>query len=123
MELSQYNRYKTGWRNNIKKILSAHNSPKYNPISDGISQILNEDQAYKKFPISAINIGTTVGTNTLLERNGAKILLCVTKGFKDNFIIGNQKGRTSFRDIIKEKDPLYFKVYEIDEEYLKQEKF
>ena len=53
--------------NNIKKILSAQNSPKYNPISNGISQILNEDQAYKKFPISAINIGTTVGTNTLLK--------------------------------------------------------
>ena len=98
-----------------KKILSAQNSPKYNPISNGISQILNEDQAYKKFPISEINIGTTVGTNTLLERNGAKILLCVTKGFKDNFIIGNQKRENLFSRHHKRKDPLYFKVAEIDE--------
>ena len=109
--------------NNIKKNSICTNSPKYNPISNGISQILNEDQAYKKFPISKINIGTTVGTNTLLERNGAKILLCVTKGFKDNFIIGNQKGIISFSRHHKRKILFILRLQKLMKEYLKQVKF
>jgi 5-oxoprolinase (ATP-hydrolysing) len=34
-------------------------------------------------------MGTTVATNALLERKGAKTALIVTKGFKDILKIGN----------------------------------
>ncbi len=98
-----------------KKILSSQKSSNYNPISFGINQILNENKIYENFPISKINIGTTIGTNTLLERKGAKIILCVTKGFKDNFVIGNQKRDNLFSRHHERKEPLYLKVVEIDE--------
>ena len=98
-----------------KKILSRQKSYNYNPISSGINLILNENKMYENFPISKINIGTTIGTNTLLERKGAKILLCTTKGFKDNFIIGNQKRDNLFSRHHEREKPLYHKVIEIDE--------
>ena len=91
-----------------KKILSNQNSSFYNPISYGINKILIENKSFEKFPISKINTGTTVGTNTLLERKGAKILLIVTKGFKDNFIIGDQKRDNLFLRHHVRKKPLYF---------------
>ena len=34
--------------------------------------------------------GTTVGTNTLLERKGARVALVTTKGFEDTIEIGRQ---------------------------------
>lgn len=37
--------------------------------------------------------GTTVGTNALLERKGAKTGLLITKGFEDTLAIGRAKGR------------------------------
>ena len=47
------------------------------PIRHGIQLILKEIKSFKSFPISRINIGTTVGTNALLERKGAKAtILC-----------------------------------------------
>ena len=35
-------------------------------------------------------MGTTVGTNALLERKGAKVVVVVTQGFKDLLTVGNQ---------------------------------
>lgn len=35
-------------------------------------------------------MGTTVATNALLERKGAKMALIINKGFKDLLYIGNQ---------------------------------
>ena len=61
-----------------KKILSNDSSHNYNPIWNGINQILKENKIFSSYPISRINIGTTIGTNTLLERKGAKVLFCVT---------------------------------------------
>ena len=38
--------------------------------------------------------GTTVGTNALIERKGAKTGLLITKGFEDTIAIGRVKGRS-----------------------------
>ena len=35
-------------------------------------------------------MGTTVATNALLERNGQRIALVITEGFKDLLYIGSQ---------------------------------
>lgn len=40
--------------------------------------------------IGWIRMGTTVATNALLERQGERIALLVTKGFKDLLHIGTQ---------------------------------
>ena len=40
--------------------------------------------------IKSVRMGTTVGTNALLERKGAKVVVVVTRGFKDLLTVGNQ---------------------------------
>src|SRR5262249_19498700 len=40
--------------------------------------------------IGAVKMGTTVATNALLERKGARTVLVTTKGFRDAFKIGYQ---------------------------------
>ena len=58
-------------------------------VFDGISQLI------EKFGIDPEQIrffshGTTVATNTLIERKGVKSALVVTRGFKDVLQIGRQ---------------------------------
>jgi N-methylhydantoinase A/oxoprolinase/acetone carboxylase beta subunit len=52
-------------------------------------------------------MGTTVATNALLERKGAKIALLINEGFKDLLYIGNQ-ARPNIFDLVK---ILYFYQY------------
>ena len=58
----------------------------------------------------------------MLERKGAKVLFCVTKGFKDNFIIGNQKRDNLFARHHLRYKPLYHNIEEIDERISKSGK-
>ena len=48
--------------------------------------------------------GTTVGTNTLLQRKGARVAFVTTKGFEDSIEIGRQQ-RPKLYDFFFEKDP------------------
>ncbi len=68
-------------------------------------------------PLPAINLrlGTTKGTNALLERKGAKVTFIVTKGFKDLITIGSQQRPDLFALNVVKNPPLYFNVIEIDE--------
>jgi 5-oxoprolinase (ATP-hydrolysing) len=66
-------------------------------------------------PPIEMRLGTTRGTNALLERKGAKTLLAVTKGFKDLLYIGNQQRPSLFQLNIPEPGLLYAEVVEIDE--------
>jgi 5-oxoprolinase (ATP-hydrolysing) len=65
--------------------------------------------------IESIRMGTTVATNALLERKGEKIVMVVTKGFKDCLEIGNQSRPKIFDLAIRKPDVLYEKVVEIEE--------
>lgn len=70
-------------------------------IVSGIQHILQE----KKIDPDNINYlahGTTVATNALIEKKGAKLGLITTKGFKDLMEIGWQK-RPSLYDLLKPK--------------------
>jgi 5-oxoprolinase (ATP-hydrolysing) len=60
-------------------------------------------------------MGTTVATNALLERRGEPCALCITKGFKDLLVIGNQSRPDIFDLAIRVPDQLYTHVVEIDE--------
>lgn len=60
-------------------------------------------------------IGTTVATNALLERNGERVALLTTKGFKDLQLIGNQSRPKIFDLEIRRPELLYEYVDEVDE--------
>lgn len=49
--------------------------------------------------ISWIRMGTTVATNALLERKGARMALLINEGFRDLLFIGNQ-ARPNIFDLV-----------------------
>jgi 5-oxoprolinase (ATP-hydrolysing) len=65
--------------------------------------------------IGAIKMGTTVATNALLERKGARTLLLITKGFRDALRIGYQARPKIFARHIVKPEILYERVVEVDE--------
>ncbi len=67
------------------------------------------------FPQLEMRLGSTIGTNSLLERKGAKMTLLVTKGFKDILAIGNQQRPDIFSLHIKKPALLYENVIEVNE--------
>ena len=89
---------------------------------EGIRRIL-EDAAGRHIPSDAVDagliewirMGTTVATNALLERQGARCALAVTRGFGDILQIGNQDRPRIFDLEIKKYDLLYERAIEVDE--------
>lgn len=67
----------------IKKIPSVPQNPSF-AILEGIKEFLDYPS-----PFMIIH-GSTVATNALLERKGARIVLITTKGFEDILFIGRQ---------------------------------
>ena len=65
--------------------------------------------------VGSVKMGTTVATNALLERKGAKTLFLVTRGFADLLVIGDQTRPDIFALDIQRPDPLYARVVEVDE--------
>ena len=89
----------------IKKVLTSKNNVSYNPVIDGITKVKKAYNYFAHYPINEIKIGTTIATNALLERKGYKVLLIVTKGFQDNFVIGTQQRNKIFdRHHIRKKN-------------------
>jgi 5-oxoprolinase (ATP-hydrolysing) len=62
-----------------------------------------------------VRLGTTRGTNALLERKGAIVALVTTMGFADVFAIGTQARPKLFSLNIKKPELLYKNVIEINE--------
>jgi 5-oxoprolinase (ATP-hydrolysing) len=98
------------------KLLSA--SPAYADAAvEGMRRLLNA-RAGELFPakrVGAIKMGTTVATNALLERKGARTLLVTTRGFADALRIGDQARPDLFALDIVRPEPLYAGVVEADE--------
>jgi len=65
--------------------------------------------------IDVIKMGTTVATNALLERKGDRLVLVITKGFRDALRIGYQHRPDIFALEIKLSEMLYEQVIEVDE--------
>ncbi len=61
-----------------------------------------QDNRIQPGEISYLAHGTTVATNALIEKHGAKVALLTTAGFKDLMEIGWQK-RPSLYDLLKPK--------------------
>ncbi|MET0337218.1 MAG: hydantoinase/oxoprolinase N-terminal domain-containing protein, partial [Caulobacter sp.] len=99
-----------------RKLLSA--SPAYADSAVEAMRRLLGAQAGEPFPadrVAAIKMGTTVATNALLERKGAKTLLVVTRGFADALMIGDQSRPDLFALDLTRPAPLYRGVVEADE--------
>ena len=62
-----------------------------------------------------MRLGSTKGTNALLERKGAKTALLITQGFEDLLLIGTQQRPALFALQVIKRIPLYDKVLGIKE--------
>jgi N-methylhydantoinase A len=62
---------------------------------------------------------TTIATNTVLERAGAKTALLVTEGFRDVPILGRQKRHDLYDLFVERPDPIVPRdqIYEVPERY------
>lgn len=78
-------------------------------------RLLTETPLHEHFPEIELKLGSTRGTNALLERKGAPTALLVTRGFKDLLLIGNQQRPHLFALNIERHKPLYNIVFEVDE--------
>jgi 5-oxoprolinase (ATP-hydrolysing) len=65
--------------------------------------------------IEAVKMGTTVATNALLERNGERTVLLITRGFRDALRIAYQNRPKLFVRRIVLPTLLYERVIEVDE--------
>ena len=65
--------------------------------------------------IESVRVGTTVATNALLERRGARTVLVATAGLGDALAIGTQERPQLFRRHIELPAPLYDRVIEARE--------
>ena len=74
-------------RLNLFKVPSTPSDPSL-AIQQGLDRICDETGA-RLDRIEVVH-GTTVGTNALLQRRGARIALVTTKGFEDVLVIGRQ---------------------------------
>jgi 5-oxoprolinase (ATP-hydrolysing) len=80
------------------------------------ARLITETSLHEQFPEIQMRIGSTKGTNALLELKGAKTAFVVTKGFKDLLVIGNQARPDIFALNIIRPEPLHHTVVEIEEQ-------
>jgi len=109
-------------RTTVLKLLSDDPINYPDAPREGIRRILEQEQGtplpaeqLRAESISSIRMGTTVATNALLERKGAKTALVITRGFADLLQIGNQTRPDLFDLNIQRPQPLYSHVIEVDE--------
>ncbi|WP_031525033.1 hydantoinase B/oxoprolinase family protein [Streptomyces sp. NRRL F-5123] len=76
---------------------------------------LGGDEPVPDSLVDTVRMGTTVATNALLERTGERVLLVVTRGFRDALRIGYQNRPRIFARRIRTAEQLYERVVEVDE--------
>ena len=79
------------------------------------ARLITQTALNETFPPLQMRLGSTKGTNALLERKGAKTAFLVTKGFKDLLLIKNQQRPDLFALEIRKPKPIYTEGGEIDE--------
>ena len=95
-------------RISVAKVLSSDRAP-----LEGIKTLLGLGPN-EPIPPSRIRMGTTLATNALLERKGARVALAITSGFRDLLAIGTQARPDLFALEIDKPGVLYDEVLEID---------
>jgi 5-oxoprolinase (ATP-hydrolysing) len=98
--------------------LLSENPGRYDDAAlQGIRDLLGlpADASLKGQPIDAVKMGTTVATNALLERKGARVALAITAGFADQLRIAYQNRPKLFVRKIELPELLYECSHEIVE--------
>ncbi|MDY6897294.1 MAG: hydantoinase/oxoprolinase family protein, partial [Cyanobacteriota bacterium] len=103
----------------VYKLLSENPEQYKDAAIQGIRDILgiSNNQPIPTEEIEVVKMGTTVATNALLERKGDRVLLVITKGFKDALRIGYQNRPDIFARHIVLPSMLYEQVIEVNERY------
>jgi 5-oxoprolinase (ATP-hydrolysing) len=98
-----------------KKLLSENPDRYQDAAIAGIRDLLRVQpgDAIPDNIIGAVKMGTTVATNALLERKGARVLLLTNRGFADLLRIGNQARPRLFDLDIKLPSMLYERAGEV----------
>ncbi|KAL6260479.1 hypothetical protein P5V15_008004 [Pogonomyrmex californicus] len=108
-----------GGKIRVMKLLSVDPNNYNDAPTEGIRRILAEETGIKmngivnSSNIGWIRMGTTVATNALLERKGAKMALLINEGFVDLLYIGNQSRPNIFDLEIVMPQVLYKYVVEV----------
>jgi N-methylhydantoinase A len=79
-------------------------------------QLMRERWGIEPSAIGRFVHGTTVATNAVLERKGARVGLVTTRGFKDVLEIGRQFRRDMYEAIIKVQPPVFLAPGEMRKE-------
>ncbi len=99
----------------VHKLLSEQPGRRADAVVQGVRDLLDRHgAAFPGAPVAEVRIGTTVGTNALLERRGDRVALAITRGFRDALRIGYQDRPDLFALRIQRPDLLYQAVVEID---------
>ena len=103
----------------VYKLLSENPEQYQDAPIQGIRNLMGipQDEPIPTQQIEVVKMGTTVATNALLERKGDRVVLLITKGFKDALQIGYQNRPDIFARQIVLPSMLYEAVLEIDERY------
>lgn len=103
----------------VYKLLSENPEQYQDAAIQGIRDIMgiSSNEPIPTEAIEVVKMGTTVATNALLERKGDRVVLLITKGFKDALRIGYQNRPNIFARHIVLPTMLYEQVIEIDERY------
>ncbi len=107
----------------ILKLLSVDPAHYQDAPTEGVRQVLEmvtgkphpRGKPLELGPIESLRMGTTVATNALLERKGARSALLTTKGFRDLLRIGDQSRPNIFDLTMARPGVLPEAVVEIDE--------
>jgi len=99
------------------KLLSVSPGHYADAATEGIRRLLglNAGEPIPADRVGAVKMGTTVATNALLEREGARTVFVTTKGLGDQLKIGYQHRPRLFDLNIQKPEQLYSRVIEIDE--------
>lgn len=97
------------------KLLSQDIRHYSDPVIEGIRRVMGiaKNQSLPTEDIELVHVGTTLATNALLERKGARVLWITHQGFKDALLIGHQNRQHLFDQQIPPHIPLYEAVAEI----------
>ncbi|BAY37397.1 hypothetical protein NIES2111_17340 [Nostoc sp. NIES-2111] len=103
----------------VYKLLSENPEQYQDAVIQGIRDILGlaNNEPIPNTAIEVVKMGTTVATNALLERQGDRVVLVITKGFKDALKIGYQNRPDIFARHIILPTMLYEQVIEVEERY------
>lgn len=79
------------------------------------ARLITATPLHQPLPPLEMKLGSTRGTNAILEKKGARTALIITRGFRDLLTIGTQQRPELFALNVQKPQPLYAAVVEVDE--------